>query len=448
MLILIRVMRMIKQFSIFFVLLSLVFPLESVARNNPKHGFLTLEECIARALESNYSVVISENTLEIAKNNVTLEPFLPVLSASSRLSDSRLDQRSYTSDGSRESAGNHSTSVINGLSANWRLFDGLNMFATRERQEELLREGEYNFRSVVENLIMAISSQYFSIISLQNQVQLLTELVSISQTRYNQAITRYNIGSDSGLEYKQAKIYLNSDSSSLMLQKENLKNAYIELFKLMNIPLDSEYSINDTIIPETQLKLDFLLESAYQNNTELNAMRSGENIAAIDLKIARSLRFPSLDLSAGYNVNFNRSQIIPSRFNDSEGFNWGMTFSVPIFNGGETNRRVRNAQIVKDNAKISLMRATQELESEIRQLYNLYTNNLRSINFEEESRESAILNLEAAMEKYRLGSLSGIEFRDYQLSYMSASDRKLKALYETKLSEIRLRLMAGQLFTL
>jgi len=94
------------------------------------------------------------------------------------------------------------------------------------------------------------------------------------------------------------------------------------------------------------------------------------------------------------------------------------------------------------------MRATQELESEIRQLYNLYTNNLRSINFEEESRESAILNLEAAMEKYRLGSLSGIEFRDYQLSYMSASDRKLKALYETKLSEIRLRLMAGQLFTL
>ncbi|MDD3300580.1 MAG: hypothetical protein PHV91_07135, partial [Bacteroidales bacterium] len=96
---------MIKQFSIFFVLLSLVFPLESVARNNPKHGFLTLEECIARALESNYSVVISENTLEIAKNNVTLEPFLPVLSASSRLSDSRLDQRSYTSDGSRESAG-------------------------------------------------------------------------------------------------------------------------------------------------------------------------------------------------------------------------------------------------------------------------------------------------------------------------------------------------------
>ncbi len=51
------------------------------------------------------------------------------------------------------------------------------------------------------------------------------------------------------------------------------------------------------------------------------------------------------------------------------------------------------------------------------------------------------------MEKYKLGSLSGIEFRDYQISYMSASDRKLKALYEAKLSEITLHLMAGELFS-
>jgi hypothetical protein len=50
------------------------------------------------------------------------------------------------------------------------------------------------------------------------------------------------------------------------------------------------------------------------------------------------------------------------------------------------------------------------------------------------------------MEMYRLGSLSGIEFRDYQLSYLDASDRKLRALYQTKVSEITLHLMAGELF--
>ena len=70
------------------------------------------------------------------------------------------------------------------------------------------------------------------------------------------------------------------------------------------------------------------------------------------------------------------------------------------------------------------------------------------IEFEDESRESASLNLEAALAKYRLGSLSGIEFRDIQLSYMNASDRRLRALYQAKESEISLHLMAGELFRL
>ena len=68
------------------------------------------------------------------------------------------------------------------------------------------------------------------------------------------------------------------------------------------------------------------------------------------------------------------------------------------------------------------------------------------IGFEEESREAALLNLEAAREKYRLGSLSGIEFRDIQLSYLNASDRRLNAIYQAKISEITLHLMAGELF--
>lgn len=408
--------------------------------------FLTLEDCISRALEANYSVVISNNNLQIAQNNVNLEPFLPTISASSRYSDNRLEQKNYTTTGDIDKSSNRNSSAINGVNLGWRLFDGFSMFATREKQEELLAQGEYNFRSIVENLVMAVSSKYYRIISLQNQVALLTELVAISATRYNQALTRYNIGSDSGLEYKQAKIYLNSDLSSLMLQKENLKNAYIELYKMMNIPLDSQHSVRDTIIPEEQLQLSNLIELANRSNTELNSIRAGEKIATLDIQIAKSYKYPSLDFSAGYNYNFNRSRVLPANFDESNGFNWGFTLSIPIFNGGELNRRVKNAYLSKENAALSLLRAQQDLESELRQLYNLYINNLKLIDFEEESRESAFLNLEAAMEKYKLGSLSGIEFRDYQISYMSASDRKLKALYEAKLSEITLHLMAGELF--
>ncbi|OFY31085.1 MAG: hypothetical protein A2X17_07455 [Bacteroidetes bacterium GWF2_41_61] len=407
---------------------------------------LTLEDCISKALESNYSVIISGNNLEITKNNVTLAPFLPTVTLGSRVSDSKLNQRNYSSQESIDNSVSKSTSVINSASLNWRLFDGLSMFASREKQIELLAQGEFNFRSVVENLIMKISTHYYQIISLQNQVNLLTELVAISQVRYNQALTRYNIGSDSGLEYKQAKIYLNSDSSRLMLQKENLKNGYLELYRMMNIPFDSNYIISDTIIPERQLNLNELLEMALEANTSLNSIRAGERVAQLDTKIATSSRYPTLDLSAGYNYNINRSQLFPSKFNESNGLNWGLSLSIPIFDGNEINRRIKSARIAQESARLNILMEEQNLESELRQLYNLYNNNLKLIEFEQESRESAYLNLEAAMEMYRLGSLSGIEFRDYQLSYLDASDRKLRALYQTKVSEITLHLMAGELF--
>lgn len=407
---------------------------------------LNLEDCIAGAMKSNFDIQISRGDLSISENNVTLAPFLPSVTLESSRSGSETDKKSFNETGNAVTGESTANTLFNNANVRWTLFDGFAMFTTREKQKELLKKGQYNFRSVAENLVLSISVQYYKIISLHNQVNLLHELVSISQQRYNQALTRYRIGSDSGLEYKQAKIYLNSDSSTLLLQKENLKNAYIELNRLMNVPLSDAYSISDSIMPVTKLELADLLSSAMQNNTGLLSLRAGENLARLDLKLAKSERFPVLSASAGYGFNLSQNAYYPSRYDQSNGFNWGLSLKIPVFNGGEINRKIKNAGIMAENAELEYKKQAQYVESELMQLYNNYVNNLRMIEFEEESREAAHLNLEAAMEKYRLGSLSGIEFRDYQLSYLNASDRKLDALYQTKVSEITLRLIAGELF--
>lgn len=407
---------------------------------------VTLEQCISQALEKNYSIKISGNQLQIAENNVTFAPFLPTFTLGSKQSNNSMLQRNLSQDGVRESSNTSGSSIINSAILNWRLFDGLSMFASKDIQEELLAQGEYSFRSVVENLVMNISTQYYLIISLQNQVNLLNELVGISQIRYNQSLTKYSIGRESGLEYKQAKIYLNSDSSRLLLQQENVKNAYIELFRLMNLPLDSQVKINDTIIPEPLLNIDNLVKTGLENNTELLAAKSGIRVAHLDIKIAKSALYPTLDFTAGYNYNLNQNLYFPSKYDEANGYNWGFNLSIPVFDGNEVNRKIKNAKISRDNAALSYEQARQNLESELLQLYNIYTNNLRLIEFEKESTGAAYLNLDAALEKYRLGALSGIEFRDIQLSYLDASDRMLNAIYQAKISEINLHLLVGDLF--
>ena len=65
------------------------------------------------------------------------------------------------------------------------------------------------------------------------------------------------------------------------------------------------------------------------------------------------------------------------------------------------------------------------------------------VNFENESAQVAEANLDAALEKYKIGSLSGIEFREFQRSYIDAVDRKLAAIYQAKVSELSLLLLSG-----
>lgn len=409
-------------------------------------SLLSLEACINMALERNHSMVMASNTLKIAENNVTAAPFLPTLDFTSAQSASNVSTSTHEADGDLVGGQSRSNTWRNSLNLNWTLFDGLAMFATSERQGVLLEQGRYQYMAVAENLVKVVSEQYYYIITLQNQVNLLQELVSISQERYQQALTRYSIGADSGLEYKQAGIYLNSDSSSLLLQRELLKNAYIELNRLMNVPLTCHYVIDDAILPAPQLDLAGLLAAAGEQNTALMSIMAGERVALLDTKLAKAERYPWLRASAGYGLNFSQSPVLPAKYDQSNGLNAGLTLTVPLFKGLDINRKVANAKLEAANANLERASVRQQVESELLQLYNVYVNNLRMINFEEENREAASMNLEAAMEKYRLGSLAGIEFRDYQLSYLNASDRKLKALYQTKISEITLRLLAGELF--
>lgn len=417
----------------------------SAQETPPAQERLTLLRCIENAMQGNFDILIGKNDVEMAKNNITLAPFLPTVNASARNTQNINQSNSYNAEGESISSNSSLMNYSAGATLSWTLFDGMEMFATRALQEQLLANGELAFRGTVENLIKDICSQYYYIISMQHQESLLEQLLETSRIRYNQALLRYNIGKDSGLEFKQAKIDLNSDSSRLLIQRENLVNGYLELYRMINLPPSSQCIITDTIAMEGSLLLPELEGLAKVNNTAILRSKRGEHISALDLKIAQAARYPSLIASSGYTYSYNQAPLYTSRYNDVSGFNWGLTVSVPIFNGMEINRRVKNARLEQDNARLTALQTEQNVLSSLYQLFNTYLNNVQLIAFETESTEVAEINLEAAMAKYKIGSISGIQYRDIQISYLDAADRRLKALYQAKLSEIQLKLLAGEL---
>ena len=87
----------------------------------------------------------------------------------------------------------------------------------------------------------------------------------------------------------------------------------------------------------------------------------------------------------------------------------------------------------------------QGIKADLITLYNAYSNNLRLIQLEEQNLQTASENLDIALERYKLGSLAGIDLREVQKSLLDAKESLLSIQYQTKIAEISLQLISGKI---
>lgn len=299
-------------------------------------------------------------------------------------------------------------------------------------------------RIEVENLVMRVCSEYYNIIVQQKRLESTLMSLSLSKLRYQNAEEKYLLGVISGLDLQQAKIDLNADSSYVLTQYETVNSSYIRMTNLLNAGHDLTFNIRDTIILAPQMNVDSLRKLTLEFNNQLILARQGEKLSDYDLKTVRAQRYPTVNFNAGYNLT-HYDYPVTDTYYSSTGPSWGLNMSWSIFSGLETQRKISNAKLDIENSKLAYLDIENEILGELDLLYNSYRNNITVTYFETESAKVARKSLEIAMERYRLGSLSGLEFREYQNKYLDAINRRLTALYQAKVSEIGLRLLSGEL---
>ncbi|MDX9773514.1 MAG: TolC family protein [Bacteroidales bacterium] len=425
-----------RQLRLSLIILLFIVPHASHAQKT-----MTLDEAIMQALDNNYSLKISRNNETIAGNNVSLTPFLPTVTGTGRQSQTDNNVQSSSSDDDRARTNLYTA----GVNLNWKIFDGLGMFTTYSRQQELLSMSSQRVKIDVENLIMRVCSEYYNIIVQQNRMESALTSLTLSKARYDNAEEKYLLGVISGLDLQQARIDLNADSSAVLSQQETVVSAYIRMTNLLNAGHKITFNINDTIIMAREIDIDSLRQRTLSYNNQLILARQGEILSEYDLEAVRAQRYPNINFSTGYNFSRYEYPWNASSYSQTNGLNWGFNMSWSIFSGFETNRKIANAKLETESSKLAYLDIENEILGELDLLYNTYRNNIIVTNFETQSAELARASLEIAMERYRLGSLSGLEFREYQNNYLDAINRKLTALYQAKISEIGLRLLSGEL---
>ena len=410
----------------------------------------TLKSCLETGLEKNYSIRIVRNEEQVSKNNATLgnADYLPTLDLSTSFSGNINDTETQARETGEKSktTGVFDQTLNAGLNLNWTIFDGFKIQANYDRLKELKKQGETQTRIAIEDFIAELAAEYYNYIQQQIRLKNFRYAMSLSKERLRIVEERYIVGNFSRLDLQQARVDYNADRAKHMKQQESVEASRIRLNELMaNADMQQSITVNDSIIDlKPLLSLEELWNLTLKNNSSLLKAAQNKQIAALDMKAVKSRNYPYLKLNAGYGYTLNKYEISANSRRDNLGLNFGVTMGFNLFDGNR-KRQIKNARIAIENAQLQQNDLQQSLRADLCNLWQAYQNNIQMLKLERENLIVAIENHEIASERYMLGNLSGIEMREAQKSLLDAEERILTAEYDTKMCEISLLQLSGNI---
>ena len=409
---------------------------------------LTLQQAIELTLQNNFDIQLRSNQVSVAKNNVSLANagIMPLITGNFTNNHSVQNSEQTLANGTQQQQDNAKNANTNvGINLNWRIFDGFAMFANYTRLQKLQTSGELNFRLTVENTLSDVMNTYFDLVRQNQYIHSFLSAVEVSQIRLKNSQARYSIGKASKLEVLAAKVDLNTDTTNLMRQQDAFQQAKTQLNLLMGRSLETNFTVSDTIALQGTFTYAELLQAVQTKNPEIRLADIQQQVAKLNLTQVRASRYPGISLNTGYNFSNSSSALGFAREATGRGFTYGITASMPLFNGFLQSRNEKNANLGVNSAQIQFKQTQQRIQAQLQQAYQTYTTNLVLVRLETQNQETAKQNMDISLDKFRLGSLSAIEFREAQLNYLNASARTSDAQFQAKQAEIILKQLSGEL---
>ena len=418
-----------------------------IAKSNAQE-ILTIEDAMKIALENNFEIKIARNNSKINETNVTIgnAGMLPVATASIVDNNNITNSSQTRQDGTTNSLDNAKNNSLNyGVSLGWTVFDGLRMFARMDQLKELQKLGDIELKRTILIKIGQVNSAYYDLVQQQQQLAALDTTIVISQQRLKLAQNRFSIGKASKLEVLNAQVDLNSDQVALLRQKETYANSKILLNQHLARDPKIDFKVVDVVSVDNTLVLANLTDLAQKQNPALEAQVINKRIAELQLKQVRADRYPVVNLTTGYNFAESQSSLGFTSQASSRGLNYGFNATLNIFDGFNQHRNEKVAKLQIENSQIAIEQQNMILNTQLSTAFQTYLTNLELIVLEEDNEAIAKQNLDITLDKFRIGTITTLDFRTAQLNYVNAKVRFSNAQYEAKLSEIALKELAGNI---
>jgi outer membrane protein TolC len=430
----------------------------SVATQINAQQRLTLQDAITAALKNNYDILLSRNdsTTYALNRYYSFGAFMPQLNGTaSAVWNTNNQQLKFASrvDGkdSLITRNGVRTSTLNyGVNLNWTLFDGLKMFATRERLIEQETLGGLTLKAQIVNSVAAVINNYYGIVRQKELLTAIEKTMAIYEERVQLADKKLSVGLGSKPELLQAKVDYNAQRAAQITQQSLIAQLRDQLSQLIGFKQGSVYEVADDTIPiNTSLQYGEFANKYEDTNPLLLAAKKSIDVANLSVKEQKAGLWPTLSFNSAYNFGKTNNSVVVNQnqpfYNQNKGFNYGFGLNVPILNGFNTRRLIKLAQLNVQYQQVNYEKQRSLIDVGISTSFKNYELQKKLLEVENDNITLAEENVHIAFERLKQGVTTYLELSEAQKSLQDAYIRLTTAKYNTKQAETELLRLRGDL---
>jgi len=418
---------------------------------------LSLAQAIEMGLENSFQIKIAEQNLSAAQNNNNWGTAGRYPTVALQLTNGN----TYTNQNNPASFLRELSSVSTGITpaanAQVTLYNGNRVKLSKQNLDIIEAQSVKDIRIAVEDVAKNIMLAYNNVLIIQQQLDVLDEVLTLSRDRIDYQRVRQEYGQASQFNILQAQDAYLADSTNFV----NLTNSYQLAMQALNFAMQAEdlsyeYTLTDKLIDATGIiSLENIKASVKNNNSDLQKAYFNQQLAQVNSNIQNASKLPTVSLQGGLQYNANLASGSGTQGNGmtleldavtSNSFN-GFVNVVASYNLIDPTRktRIQNAKIQQGITDLNIQNLEAVFNNQAELLFKNYQNQKALLDLSKQRVATAKRNLEISLERFKGGQISSFDYRALQVAYTNAAQAETNALFQLKNTEIEILRLTGEI---
>jgi outer membrane protein len=289
------------------------------------------------------------------------------------------------------------------ITLNQPIFDGFRTENAVREAEAAVAAGNQNLLAVEQEVLLNAATAYMNVLRDREIVNYRRRSLKFFEEEVRASRARFNVGEITKTDVAQARARASEAQGNLAVAIGNLEASVANYIRVVGeAPGKLKYPGLSPRVPKT---LRQAIDIASDANPQILAAAFNEEAAIASIGVRKADLLPQLGFQAEYSVAAEPS----SSLLDSETGSVGGVLSIPLYDGGSTYSRIREAKQTASQRRLEVLDAHRQVRESVVRTWHLLKAATATIKAAEDAVAAQRIALEGVREEARVGTRTTLD---------------------------------------